>query len=144
MKTLQEFCQSVATDVSGASADDVAQCCSGSPDTVGATVASPAGPLVGLDIMSLITAIGTIITTITQNCPQKSRDLAKTAANPTFRQRVQFRAEASRQLRSNPNFRWRDRHEIVTTSCAKVFGGMSEEDRVAVIEDARTADYSVI
>jgi len=145
MKTLKDFSALVAAKVAGVPVDTVHTTVDGTHAAAAeATVETPVGPVFGIDIISLVTIIGQILTVISENCPQNDENLAKSMAAPTWKQRVQFGAEVRQTLRGNSEFRWRDRHAAISEACELCANELTQEERLAIVADTRTPDYNVL
>ncbi len=138
MKTLKEYADAVAAKVTGESLATVQAVSSGEFSAKDSNEAQ-----FGLDLSKLLNFIGQIVSLL-QNCPLSSRDAAKAASKPSWKQKVQFRAQARQVAREQTDFSFRDRHALVCDCCEQVNSSMTIDDLTAVIDDSRTPDYQVL
>jgi hypothetical protein len=138
MRTLKEYANAVAAKVTGESLATVQSVSDGNFSATDANQAQ-----FGLDLSKLLDFVGQIVSLL-QNCPLSSRDAAKAASKPSWKQKVQFKAQARQLAREQTDFSFRDRHALVCDCCETVNSTMTVDDLAAVIDDARTPDYQVL
>ena len=100
----------------------------------------------GIDIaaiLALIETIATIIKTVTDMCPNKS-NLAKIAKNPSFTQRILFRAEARKACNDSENWQVKRMGVKAAVNALNEASKMTEEDLQKIVDEIALIDNGII
>jgi hypothetical protein len=100
----------------------------------------------GIDIaaiLAFIETLATVIQSVSSMCPNKSK-LAQIAKNPSFTQRIMFRAEVRKSFNESDNFLIKRAHIKAAQNAINEAANMSEEDLIKIVEETELIDNGII